>query len=181
MATIALVAAHDDVVVAADQTQLLFEEVADSFSQGTDALDHGVLSDSTVQVLGKTTRAERFESTLVVLLRQRGEYEYIRHEEKMTDVNIACHMLTDAMAGRFDVALLISGDSDLVPPVQNIRQHWPNKRVIAVFPPNRHSKALKDAVHGYVNINEYNLRQCLLPDVVRLQSGETAERPDHWR
>lgn len=39
----------------------------------------------------------------------------------MTDVNIACHLLADAMDGRFGVALLMSGDSDLVPPVRIIR------------------------------------------------------------
>jgi len=108
-------------------------------------------------------------------------HAYVRQEEKMTDVNIACHMLTDAMAERFDVALLVSGDSDLVPPVRNIRQHWPNKQIIAMFPPNRHSEALKNAVHGYVRIREDKLRQCQLPDVVPLQSNGTINRPDHWR
>src|SRR5579872_5314912 len=37
--------------------------------------------------------------------------------EKMTDVNIAVEMMTDAFEDRFDTAMLISGDSDLTPPV----------------------------------------------------------------
>jgi uncharacterized LabA/DUF88 family protein len=42
------------------------------------------------------------------------------YNEKMTDVNIASHMLIDAFQDRFDMALLISGDSDLVPPIKFI-------------------------------------------------------------
>ena len=40
------------------------------------------------------------------------------HEEKMTDVNIATEMLTDAFENKFDTALLISADSDLVPTIK---------------------------------------------------------------
>ena len=35
------------------------------------------------------------------------------HHEKMTDVNIAVQMLTDAYQDNFDIAMLITADSDL--------------------------------------------------------------------
>jgi len=105
---------------------------------------------------------------------------YTRHEEKMTDVNIACHMLTDAMDNRFDVALVLSGDSDLVPPVRTVRQRWPQKRVIAVFPPGRYSDALKKACHGHTWVGEGKLKQSLLPDPVPLAAGRVAKRPPGW-
>ncbi len=38
-------------------------------------------------------------------------------EEKMTDVNIAVQLLVDAYDDKFDVALLLSADSDLTTPV----------------------------------------------------------------
>ena len=38
-------------------------------------------------------------------------------EEKMTDVKIAVEMLADAYTDQFDTALLISGDTDIVPPI----------------------------------------------------------------
>jgi len=105
---------------------------------------------------------------------------HTRHEEKMTDVNIACHLLTAAMDDRFDVALLMSGDSDLVPPVRVVRERWPSKKVIAVFPPNRKSDALKKAAHGHLWIGEDKLRGSLLPDEVPLAAGKTARRPSGW-
>ena len=45
-----------------------------------------------------------------------------RPEEKMTDVNIAVEMLTDAQQDLFDVAVLLSADSDLAGPVERIRK-----------------------------------------------------------
>src|SRR5690606_23426615 len=40
------------------------------------------------------------------------------HEEKMTDVNIATHLLADAYDNHFDAALIVSGDSDLTTPIK---------------------------------------------------------------
>ena len=106
---------------------------------------------------------------------------YTRHEEKMTDVNLACRLLTDAMDDRFDVALVMSGDSDLVPPVQIVRERWPRKRVIAVFPPNRKSDALRQGVHGQKWISASDLRVSQLPEQVDLSSGRSVSRPVEWR
>ena len=105
---------------------------------------------------------------------------YTRHEEKMTDVNIACQILIDAMDGRFDAALLVSGDSDLVPPVRIVRERWPAKRIVALFPPNRYSDALKNAVHGYTWLGEEKLRQSLLPEHVEVIPGKVLHRPPNW-
>src|ERR1039457_6521573 len=49
--------------------------------------------------------------------------------EKMTDVNIAVELMQDAFQDRFDTALVISADSDLVGPVLAVQKLFPNKRV----------------------------------------------------
>jgi uncharacterized LabA/DUF88 family protein len=41
-------------------------------------------------------------------------HTYTTHHEKMTDVNISVELMKDAFQDRFDVAFLISADSDLV-------------------------------------------------------------------
>ena len=48
-------------------------------------------------------------------------------EEKMTDVNIAVQILSDAFRNQFDTALILSGDSDLVPPIREVRRLFPEK------------------------------------------------------
>lgn len=65
-------------------------------------------------------------------------------KEKMTDVNIAVEMLTDASKNIFDVAILISADSDLRPVLSRVKTLFPDKKLIVFFHPNRFSKALKD-------------------------------------
>lgn len=57
----------------------------------------------------------------------------------MTDVQIATQLLADAFQDAFDTALLISGDSDLVPPVAMLRRLFPTKRVVVCCPPARRS------------------------------------------
>ena len=52
----------------------------------------------------------------------------VRFEEKMTDVKIATKLLLDAFDDRFDTALVISGDSDLSPPIEAILRRHPSKR-----------------------------------------------------
>lgn len=42
-------------------------------------------------------------------------------EEKGSDVNIAAHLLRDAYNHAFEVAVLITNDSDLVEPVRIVR------------------------------------------------------------
>ncbi len=103
------------------------------------------------------------------------------HEEKMTDVNIAVQLLTDAFDDLFDTALVISGDSDLTTPVRRVRERFPAKRVIVAFPPRRHSSALSAAASGYLTISENNLRQSLLPDLVVAAPGLEFHRPPTWR
>ena len=47
--------------------------------------------------------------------------EYKAFEEKKTDVNIACEILNDAYLNRYDCCYVVSGDSDLAPPLQIVK------------------------------------------------------------
>ena len=56
-------------------------------------------------------------------------HAYRTHHEKMTDVNIAVELMSDAFQDRFDVALPISADSDLVGPVRAVQRLFSQKRI----------------------------------------------------
>lgn len=105
---------------------------------------------------------------------------WMDYEEKMTDVNIAVQILSDAFDDRFDTALLISADSDLTTPVKRLRDLFPHKRVIAVFPPNRRSFDLGKAANGSFTLGEAKLRQSQLPNTVTRADGFVLQRPTHW-
>lgn len=101
-------------------------------------------------------------------------------EEKMTDVQIATEMLVDAFQGSFDTAILISADSDLVPPVRQIRTLFPERRIEVVFPPKRQSYELAQAANLVKPIWRTTLARCQLPNPVVCCDGRTIDRPASW-
>jgi len=109
------------------------------------------------------------------------KHSWETYEEKMTDVQIATELLTDAFEDGFDTALLISGDSDLVPPIRSIRHLFADKRVIVAFPPARSSEQLKRAATACFVIGETKLRKSQFPDEVPAPSGYILRRPQSWR
>ena len=102
-------------------------------------------------------------------------------EEKMTDVNIAVELMVDTFQNRWDTALLISGDSDLTAPIQNIQGFFPAKRVVVAFPPDRHSVQLQRVAHAYFTIGRRKLAASQFPDSVRKADGFKLARPTEWR
>jgi len=108
-------------------------------------------------------------------------HTYPTHHEKMTDVNIAMELLTDAFQDNFDIALLISADGDLVGPVRKVKQLFPKKRVIVVFPPKRYSNALKNVADVCLHLDRVTLAKSVLPDEVVKADGFVLQRPSRWR
>jgi len=107
-------------------------------------------------------------------------HSYETHHEKMTDVNIAVELLIDAFNDRFDMALLISADSDLVGPVRAIKSEFPKKKVIIAFPPNRVSEALKRESDGYIFISRNTIAKCQFPTRLTKPDGFTLRKPNSW-
>ncbi|MDR3735643.1 MAG: NYN domain-containing protein [Acidobacteriaceae bacterium] len=101
-------------------------------------------------------------------------------QEKKTDVNIATQMLCDAYADAYDVAIVISGDADLVPPIAAVKSQFPNKRVIVAFPPNRFSGELAMTAHNSMHIYESKFRKSRMPMNVTLPSGIIITQPSKW-
>lgn len=115
-----------------------------------------------------------------ITCRQCG-HTYTTYHEKMTDVNISVEMLKDAFQDQFDVALLISADSDLVSPVRTIRQLFPAKKVISVFPPGRSSAALKKVASHTLHISRNELAKSQFPEQIANASGILLTRPASWK
>jgi uncharacterized LabA/DUF88 family protein len=117
--------------------------------------------------------------------KQRGcprcTYTYDVSEEKMTDVNIAVEMMADAVENRFVMALLVSADSDLTPPVKKIKSLFPGKRIVAAFPPARNSQRLASAVDAQLTIGRGRLAQSSLPETIKKRDGHMIRRPERWQ
>ena len=75
-----------------------------------------------------------------------GRYRAVRvmkTEEKGSDVNLATHLLMDAFDDLFDVAVIISNDSDLKEPISQVRTRFGKKIVLFGPKSTRLSGALR--------------------------------------
>ena len=101
------------------------------------------------------------------------------YEEKMTDVNIAVSLLVDAQAGLFDKAMVVSGDSDLSGPIDEVRQRFPSKQVVVAFPPHRVSKKLQSGGPSFV-IGRKKLQNSQFPTQLTNAAGNVLVKPLSW-
>lgn len=100
--------------------------------------------------------------------------------EKMTDVNIATQIMIDAFQDRYDMAMLISGDSDLVPPIRTIHELFKNKRVFVAFPPKRHNSSVALVAKGSMIIGRKKLVDSLFESEVVKKNGFILRKPKEW-
>ena len=104
--------------------------------------------------------------------------EVIKYEEKGSDVNIATSILTDAFEGKYDVAVLISNDSDLVAPLKYVKSKL-GKKIIILNPQEDSSSILKRYGTYSKNISEENLVRSLFPEKLKDING-TFNKPCEW-
>lgn len=103
------------------------------------------------------------------------------YEEKETDVAIACEVLAMALENKFDTAVLVTGDSDFAPVYRCFEEHFPDKKLMFVFPFARASKELKLLCPQSFTMSKEAYGKFQLPEKVRLPSGKFVSMPDSWR
>lgn len=102
------------------------------------------------------------------------------YNEKMTDVNIATQILIDAFQDKYDMAMLISGDSDLVPPIKSVHEIFKNKRVFVAFPPKRHNQSVALMAKGSLTIGRKKLVDSQFDLEVTKRDGYILKKPKDW-
>ncbi len=106
---------------------------------------------------------------------------YPTFEEKRTDVNIAIKLFQTAIADLWDTALIISGDSDLIPAIQAIKTTFPNKKIGVVIPIGRRAEELKLVTDFHMKIKEKHLRTYQFEDEIKIDGNRTLKRPSSWK
>lgn len=77
----------------------------------------------------------------------------IKTEEKGSDVNLATHLLHDAHMQKFDIAVIVSNDSDLIGPIRIVREQL-HKSAGALNPHKNPSRAMLPHLDFYKPIRE---------------------------
>lgn len=99
-------------------------------------------------------------------------------EEKGSDVNIATYLLLDAFDSDYEVAAVISNDTDLCEPIQVVRQRF-NLPVIVFRPRDYISFPLQKVATSYRPIREGVLKVSQLPDKLTDANG-AIHKPPGW-
>jgi hypothetical protein len=106
--------------------------------------------------------------------------QFVTHEEKETDVAIACAVLEGAARDEYDVAVLVTGDTDLRPCVHAFQRLYPKKRLIFAFPFDRKNHELARIAPGSFTLSAEAYTRHQFPERVRLPSGKHVYCPKEW-
>jgi len=102
---------------------------------------------------------------------------FVRNE-KGSDVNLASRLLHDAHLGRFELAIVVSGDSDLAEPIRLVTRDV-GKTVWVRNPRDVHSQELQQVASDYARIRAEVLRGAQLPDIVT-DGVKSYHKPAKW-
>jgi len=107
--------------------------------------------------------------------------KYLGYEQKQTDVNIAVQLFQYAYLDRYDRAVLLSGDTDLIPAIRAVRASFPHKKIGVMLPIGRSSDDLVKQTDFKYKLREGHLASCRFPDQITLPDSSVLNCPSNWR
>jgi uncharacterized LabA/DUF88 family protein len=103
----------------------------------------------------------------------------VKVEEKGSDVNLASHLLLDAFQNAYDVAAVLSNDSDLIEPIRIVTQIL-GKPVGLISPVTNPNPGLR-AVSSFIRrISVSDLVACQFANPLALPDGTQLQKPATW-
>ena len=100
----------------------------------------------------------------------------VKTEEKGSDVNLGAHLLSDGFQDRFDVAVVLSNDTDLAEPMRMVRDEI-RKPVGLISPSARLAQSLTRVSTFVRHITSSRLSASQFPDHL---PGTTIHKPPGW-
>jgi uncharacterized LabA/DUF88 family protein len=111
---------------------------------------------------------------------RRGEsrfVEVLRTDEKGSDVNLATYLLADGFRASYEAAVVVSNDSDLVKPIQVVREELRLPVGVIITDPKTDRSALPADFHR--RIRKSQLSACQFPPLMGDEDG-TIHKPKGW-
>ncbi len=103
----------------------------------------------------------------------------IKTEEKGSDVNLGSHLVRDAFLNTFDVAVVITNDTDLIEPIR-IAKEEVGKVVGLICPSGKAAKGLKDVASFVRHINHGHLSRAQFPNPIHRAGDTDLLKPLEW-
>ena len=100
-------------------------------------------------------------------------------EEKGSDVNLASYLLFDAFRDQYDVAVVVSNDSDLKEPIRLVREEL--GKVVGIMRVDGDRRCVFAGEVDFIKpLRANHFRNSQLPDVVIDTGGAEIHRPREW-
>ena len=107
-----------------------------------------------------------------------GTKKVIKTEEKGSDVNLATHLLVDGYSDDYEIAVIVSNDSDLLGPIEVVIDQL--KKPVGLLNPQKHpSKALLPKVTFIKQIRSGVLAKSQFPVTLKDTRGSFS-KPASW-
>lgn len=112
--------------------------------------------------------------------------DILKPEEKKTDVNISIRMIEDCLLNSTDTIILVSADTDLIPPLELIKKRFPEKKIKVYFPPSNFSNHIRDTLHTWkqkpvlLKKNVGKFEAAIMPNEVE-KDGKKYVIPEKWK
>ena len=97
--------------------------------------------------------------------------EVLKTEEKGSDVNLASHLVLDAALNNFDLAIVVTNDTDLYEPLRIAKEEF-NKKIVLICPHNKIAATFKklDILKFVIETKHLKISQF----------DDTAQKPKTW-
>jgi len=128
--------------------------------------------------------AQRAQGVKVVLGHHMHDGE--KWNEKQTDINVALSLILDGADDVYDIAILVSADSDQGATARVFKERFPSKRLLAVAPPAR---SVPDKVKPYAwksfSLSIPTIERCVMAETIQGKTGlilrpESYAPPEGW-
>lgn len=92
--------------------------------------------------------------------------------EKQSDINVALHLIMDAQDDEYDIAILLSADSDQAATAKFFSERFPKKRLLGVAPPNKSvPNKVQQFCFDHFALNKVSLERCVMGATVQGKHG----------
>ena len=102
------------------------------------------------------------------------------YTEKTSDVALGVELYDSAANDEFDRAVIVSGDSDLVPAIKMVRKRFPLKQLTSFTCTSNSAKRTRQQCHESIRFSVDQVRQFQFGSDVQLRNGKTLHRPESW-
>lgn len=104
----------------------------------------------------------------------------VKTEEKGSDVNLGVHLVRDAFLNKFDIAVVITNDTDLTEPLRIVSEEA-KKKLVLLSPVSKPAGSLTKVVSGApLFINASRLKASQFSDPYIDKNGRELKKPLDW-